>query len=167
MKLANEYWNQISSYEKCVEQKIIPGIIADARNRGYLLKEEFITIGCWKSTRPKPRYQQNSEDDVKCLTKVALSPDSSRKDALAALDTLNGVALRTATAILHWFRDDTPILDMRVVRALDGKFSKISSNWENIELYQEVADLIIRETRRVGVDLRTMDRALWTWDKLH
>lgn len=96
-----------------------------------------------------------------------MSPDSSRKDALAALDTLNGVALRTATAILHWFRDDTPILDMRVVRALDGKFSKISSNWENIELYQEVADLIIRETRRVGVDLRTMDRALWTWDKLH
>jgi hypothetical protein len=162
--LAEEYWGAITPSESDAERNQIPQIVDHARTRGYLKKDEFITLAGWKSKRPLRRYVTNDWRFIKTQTRDALA-SADRYQALKSLDSLDGVALRTATAILHWFRlADTPILDQRVVAAV-GRTPPTS--WERIDFYREVAEEILFEARRVDVDLRTMDRALWAWDKLN
>ena len=86
------------------------------------------------------------------------------KDAINALCQLNGVALRTATALLHWMRpNEFPIIDVRVIAALG---LPDPSSWEDIGYYQRVAEQIRSVAAAASVDLRTVDRALWTLDKM-
>jgi hypothetical protein len=163
-ELAKRYWEVISHREYDAEFNRIPQIVQRARERGYLKTDEFITLASWKSTRPLRRYVANHWRFIKTQTANSLAA-VSRDDGLKYLDALAGVGLRTATAILHWFRpSDTPILDQRIVRALGHRLPK---DWENIDFYREIAGEIVREARRAGVNLRTMDRALWVWDKLN
>ena len=56
-----------------------------------------------------------------------------------------------------------PILDFRVVGAL-GKPEPAS--YEDIGFYLRIAKEIRVLAGRHGLDLRTMDRALWAWQKL-
>lgn len=163
-ELASIYWETISRSERHVEQHVIPQVVESARKRGYLLKDEFVTLARWKSTRPTRSYHSNTQNHVEGQTKRALLPTANREDSLEALVRLNGIKQRTATAILHWFRpDDTPILDVRVVAAAGLETPK---GWENnIDYYRAFAEKIIREAQIAGVALRTIDRALWTWDK--
>jgi hypothetical protein len=77
---------------------------------------------------------------------------------------LRGVALRTASAILHWMRPDRyPILDFRVVGAL-GKPEP--SSYEDVDFYLKIAEEVKSLAQRHALDLRTIDRALWAWHKL-
>ena len=59
--------------------------------------------------------------------------------------------------------DVYPILDFRVVGAL-GKPEPTS--YEDINFYLGIAKEIRVLAERHGLDLRTMDRALWAWKKL-
>jgi len=163
----NVYWRPdiITPEEKEAEKNRIPDIVKSAQERGYLSKDEFIELGRWKSPRPLWHYKQNSEERVTDLTKKALSA-SDRAEALEQLDALDGVALPTASAILHWFRDDTPIIEFRVVEAL-GYSEFPDSRFKNYNFYNEIADKVIQEAKRVEVSLRDMDRALWAWQKAY
>ncbi len=163
----NVYWRPgiITPEEKEAEINRIPGIVKSAQGRGCLYKDEFIELGRWKSPRPHRWYKENSKGRVTDLTRKALSA-SDREEALEHLDALKGVALPTASAILHWFRDDTPIIDFRVVEAL-GYGEIPDSKFKNYKFYNEVAKKVIQEAERVNVSLRDMDRALWAWQKAY
>ena len=66
--------------------------------------------------------------------------------------------------MLQWMRPDRfPILDVRVVNALGWPEPK---SWEDVEFYSRVSERVRDLSRQCDVDLRTMDRALWAWDKL-
>ncbi|MEA3246747.1 MAG: hypothetical protein U9Q74_11385, partial [Gemmatimonadota bacterium] len=122
----------------------------------------FVRVGRWKSVRQTPNYESNSEERVRTAT-VAAFKASDDEQAIAALISLKGVALRTATAILQWMRPERfPILDVRVVSALG---LEEPSSWDDTAYYAQVADRVRELARQCGVDLRTMDRALWAWDK--
>ena len=55
-----------------------------------------------------------------------------------------------------------PILDSRVVGAL-GRPEP--STYEEVDFYLKVSNEIRSLAQRHGLDLRTMDRALWAWQK--
>ncbi len=161
---AERYWDEETAANNALEREI-PDIVKKARQRGYLTREEFLHLARWKSPRRLDLAKKNSEETVRSVTRRALA-ERDREEALRILEKLDGVALPTATAILHWFRKDAPIVDVRICKALGLPEKEAESKRYSYPYYAGLAARIIDEARRVGVDLRTLDRALWAWDKV-
>lgn len=160
-QLEKEYWDLISRNEAS-EEKLFEQEFADARLKGFLSKELFVRVGRWKSVRNTQNYMSNSTESIHIATKIAFTATDD-KVALEALMGLRGVALRTASAILHWMRPDHyPILDFRVVNALG---LTEPSSYENYEFYSQIATIVRNIAQEHDLNLRTIDRALWAWDK--
>lgn len=86
--------------------------------KGFLNKKELIKILKWKSPRPLRYYDQNEEQDVIYITKLALAQDN---DALKIhiLSALKGVNYPSASAILMFYNPSLyPVLDIRVWKQL-------------------------------------------------
>ena len=161
-RLAETYWELITPREAADERQFEHDF-REAREQGLLSKQLFVRVGRWKSTRQTPNYDSNPEEAVRVATAEAFR---ARDDgsAIAALTRLRGVGLRTASAMLRWMRPDQfPILDVRVVGALGWPEP---ASWEDLEFYSRVSERVRDLARQCDVDLRTMDRALWAWDKL-
>jgi hypothetical protein len=122
-----------------------------------------VRLARWKSKRQTPNYEANDDANVRAATARAFAASSPSR-SLSELMQLHGVALRTASALLYWmFPDRYPILDFRVVGAL-GRPEP--SSYEDVDFYLDIAAEIKSLAERHGLDLRTMDRALWAWQKL-
>ena len=67
--------------------------------RGYFTKEEFLQMGMWKSSRPKRNYQNNSEENIKQVSKGVFSTRYEKR-RIDLLTSLNGVSIPVASAIL-------------------------------------------------------------------
>ena len=159
--LAEDYWNRISPCDRNAEHAFERDF-QEARRLRYLPKELFVRVAKWKSVRNTRRYESNPDDKIRAQTTTAFQAVDAT--AINALRELNGVALRTASAILHWMRpDEFPILDYRVMAALGEPAPK---SYEDVHFYIGIADRVKALSRKHSLSLRTMDRALWTWDKL-
>ncbi len=91
---------------------------AAARERGYYELDELITVCGWKTARSKKHVAANSSPAVEKATRVALDPLSSERERMKALTGLGGVAVPTASALLHFaFPEDYPILDVRALQS--------------------------------------------------
>lgn len=159
LSLADLYWNESSATEAAKERRFEQDFL-HARELGYLSKDLFLCVARWKSKRPTPYYKRNSESRIRDVTTKAMA---ARDDtaALSALMRLSGVRLRTASAILHWLRPDRfPILDVNVVVALGEPEPK---SYDDFGLYSRIAQRIRALAGQHQLDLRTIDRALWTW----
>jgi hypothetical protein len=116
--LAGRYWELITSTE-AAEERAFEQALPIARKQGFLTKSLFVRLARWKSVRQTPNYESNDEAAVRAATARAFKATDDARTALSALMQLRGVALRTASAILHWMHPDLyPILDFRVVGAL-------------------------------------------------
>lgn len=161
IQLADAYWKEIKESERLEEQAFERELPA-LRAAGYLSKPVFVRLARWKSVRPTRRYESNSDEQVRAATESAFAA-ADAAGAIAALTQLRGVALRTATAILHWMRpQEFPILDFRVLSALGEPHPK---SFENVGFYSRVADRVRALAAEHALDLRTIDRALWAWDR--
>jgi hypothetical protein len=161
-RLATVYWDLISSTEASEERRFEQDF-AEAKKQGYLSKELFIRVGRWKSVRNTSSYMRNPVESIRDTTSEAFKTEND-KNALAALMRLEGVALRTASAILHWMKPDRfPVLDFRVVAALD---IAEPASYEDFGFYSLIATRVRDLARECDINLRTIDRALWAWDKL-
>jgi hypothetical protein len=161
LQLADEYWGLISPRDRELElllEKELPG----SRAKGYLTRSVFLDIARWKSPRPRRLHEANSPMVIRAATRASFDA-SSDSAAVEPLCTLKGVRLRTASALLQWMRPDRfPILDVRVVNSLG---EAPPNNWEETAFYTRIADGIRTIAKELGVDLRTLDRALWALDK--
>lgn len=160
-RYAGRYWDLITPADRELERSIERGI-GRYRASGYLDKVIFTKVALWKSRRNAHHYAANPEEHIQAATARAFK---ARNDevAVAALLPLSGVALRTATALLHWMMPGRfPILDFRVVKALGMQAPR---SWEDIGFYLDITERLRREAAGSGMDLRTLDRALWAWDK--
>lgn len=159
--LADDYWNRISPRDRSAEHAFEHDF-QETRGLRYLSKELFVRVAKWKSVRNTRRYESNPDEKIRAQTTVAFQADDAT--AINALRELDGVALRTASAILHWMRpDEFPILDYRVLAALGEPVPK---SYEDVHFYTGIADRVKGLSRKHSLNLRTIDRALWTWDKL-
>lgn len=159
--LADAYWKEI--YERDAKaERGFENAFLEARNHGHLTKDLFVKVARWKSVRNTRNYEFNTESEIRAATAAAFQ-GSDDESSINALRELHGVALRTASAILHWMHPDRfPILDYRVMAALGETAPK---SYEDIRLYTRIADRVRELALHHSLDLRTMDRALWTWDK--
>ena len=131
-----------------------------ARSRGYFTRAEFIEVCEWKTVRSKSRVTKNDEDAIVEATRLALSV---RNEALriGIPMLLHGVSWGTSSVLLHLaHRDPYPIIDYRALDALGvprGSVNYTVSFWiAYVKTCRELA-------RVAGVDMRTLDRAMWQW----
>jgi len=140
-----------------LRNEVRPVILA----RGCLTREEFLEICAWKSQRTRSRCSSNDEFTVRTISRGALaSEDESLKMDL--LRTLAGVEWPTASTLLH-FSDQRPypVLDYRALWSLGVRKPPAYT----MPFWLEYLAFTRGLSERSGVDIATLDRALWQYSK--
>lgn len=146
--------------------------MAQVKQRGYLLKQEFLKIMHWKSPRPINHYKQNSPEEIKLITQLAFAADH---DALKIhiLTALKGVKYPSASAILMFYDPAKyAVLDIRVWKQLH-RLKIVSENAKGqaftfhqaekfLQLIREIAQKMNLTPRQVEKRLFDYDRTVQT-----
>lgn len=136
---------------------------ATKRAFGCLDKELLKKIAYWKAPRSAGHIDNNSDEYVKEITGFALEAKEERS-RIEILTVLSGVGWPTASVILHFFHSDPyPILDFRVLWSLNTKVPKQYDFlfwWPYVEACRKLS-------QQFGVNMRVLDRALWSYSKKH
>jgi hypothetical protein len=134
-----------------------------AKRLGYFSKPDFLDLCRWKSPRSQPRAAANCEQFIREVTHTALSTTSEQL-RIEVLTLLRGVGWPTASVILHFAHADPyPILDFRALWSL---------GIDRIPLYDfpfwlDYTGACRSLAQAAGVSMRTLDRALWQYSKVH
>jgi hypothetical protein len=153
-EIASRYWYPI------LETTLVnlrPEVVA----RGYLLKEELKELAYWKAPKSSRHIDKNSEEYLEEITGIALQARTERA-RIEVLTNLHGISWPTASVILHFFhRDPYPIMDFR---ALWSVSLDVPSQYI-FEFWWPYVDFCRRVAERNGVNMRTLDKALWQYSK--
>lgn len=118
-------------------------------------------IAHWKSPRSAGHIEENSEGYVREITGFALQAKEERT-RIESLTVLSGVGWPMASVILHFFHQDPyPILDVRALGSLGVTSPKQYSFdfwWSYVETCRDLS-------KKFGVGMRTLDKALWEFDR--
>jgi hypothetical protein len=126
-------------------------------------RKAFEQVTNWKSPRPAWALARNTDDEVAEAIRLALAATQPRC-AVGVLMSLDGVGCPMASAILTALDQSRwTVIDFRALSSLGVPAERA----EDVRFY--VAHYL-PECRELagdaGCDLRTVDRALWTWSKL-
>ncbi|MBO6515222.1 MAG: hypothetical protein JJ975_01550 [Bacteroidia bacterium] len=133
--------------------------------RGWLEKEDFLTICLWKSRRPKKLYIANAALEIKNCTRAAFS----EKDELLKLNhltKLSGVSVPTASAILSVTNpQDYPIIDERCIQSLN-KLGCIT--WETItpNRWLDYISIVRTIAKAYGKTAREVEMGLFAYNRI-
>ena len=142
------------------DKVIVTDIAPRTKERRFLTCDQLDLLCRWKSPRIGSRCADNDPEFVKAVTKVALTTTSERL-RIEVLPLLRGVGWPMASVILHWCHADPyPILDYRALWSLGAAPPRYDFDlwWRYVCACREL-------TERAGVDMRTLDRALWQHSK--
>jgi hypothetical protein len=133
------------------------------RQAGYLTKDQFLAVVRWKAPRAIRKAQRNPEDLIVEATRTAFG-STHEPLRIGILTLIHGVGFPMASAILHWLHTDRyPILDYRALWSLgisEPPQYSLQFWWSYTQHCRALAD-------QAGVDMRTLDRALWQYSKEH
>ncbi len=148
-------------YEYRLDDQTLEELAPMVRKRGLLTKEELRKVAYWKSPRSSGHARKNDEGFVVEITGFALSTKCERA-RVESLTLLDGVSYPSASVILHFFHADPyPILDYGALDAISLEVPneyKFGFWWTYVEFCRKLA-------KEAGVDMRTLDRALWQYSK--
>ena len=150
------------------------------REQKYLTLSQAYRLVEWKTDRQKTRFLKgNTEAKVRELTKRAAQdadisvnlPDTSA----TKLNQLRGVHFPTASVFLTaWDSDAFGIIDIRTWSALfrlteDGFFNRGKRTLFNAQEFRLYTLLLRKWSMRLheGISPRTIDKALWQYDKTY
>lgn len=135
--------------------------IEPARARGHLLRGEFLALCRWKTPRSQPRCRRNRNDYIREVTRISLST-TNEELKIRVLLLLDGVSWPTASVILHFCdQDKYPILDVRALWSVGLRRVPGYS----FPLWWAYTRVIRGISKRTGLSMRTIDRALWQYSK--
>lgn len=133
--------------------------------RGKYTRAELLKVARWK-TRGRSEWlcELNTEAQVRAATTRALRTRDER-ERVDALIGLHGVALPTASVLLHLARPNLyPIIDFRALWSLgvekEPRFYGFALWWAYVEACRALST-------EAGVTMRRLDRALWQYSKEH
>ena len=133
---------------------------AAARARGHYTRSELIVICDWKTSRSRALVASNRSPVVVARTRAAFRATAERL-RMMELIKLNGVAVRTASVLLHFaYPDRYPILDVRALDSLG-----VTTKPYSIKLWLEYLEACREFAVEYGVSIRTLDKALWQHSK--
>jgi DNA-binding transcriptional regulator YhcF (GntR family) len=145
-----------------VDDPEIEAISRATRERGYYTREDFLKVSRWKGVQVRPRREENDEETVLEVTRLALTTPIERL-RIEALTLLHGVTWPSASVLLHFgHREPYPILEPRALWSFGIERPPEKYEFEFWWGYVQVCRSLAEET---GVDMRTLDRALWQFSK--
>jgi hypothetical protein len=159
----DEYWRP--KYAR--DEERLKAWLAEQSEPKCLDKEHFKDIAMWKSRRPKRHYEKNDGAFVRQVTEHAFGATDERLQ-LHILTALDGVRVPVASTILHFaFPHRYAILDFRVLRTLTSAGLWLLDEAHSFTLagWLEYIQLMRRLAKKLAVDLRDLDKALWAFDK--
>jgi len=143
------------------EDRITQRISPCTRRTGFYTRADFLELCYWKTPRTRRRCEENDEEFIHEVTRIALSTQNEQL-RIGILMLLRGVSWPTASVLLHFgHRNPYPILDFRALSSLSIPMPRgydFIFWWEYVELCREIA-------RRTGAEMRILDRALWQYSK--
>jgi hypothetical protein len=129
--------------------------------RKYLTKEQLKKIGIWKSPRIERHYRKHNEETVREISRFSFAT-TSEEARILCLISLTGVNFPVASTILHFaFPDKYPIMDFRVIRSLGWQ----QPSKYDFRFWQRYCKKIATLSRRLCLPIRTVEKALWKYDK--
>ncbi|MCA6101838.1 hypothetical protein [Bradyrhizobium australafricanum] len=122
---------------------------------------ELRTIFEWKTRgRGRSRLEQNAPEEIEDALRLALIARSERS-AISVLRGLAGVDVPVASAIMTAVDPKRyTILDFRALFSLG-----VERSFSSVRFYLTYLAACRRIAAAAGVDLRTLDRALWQYSK--
>ncbi len=163
-----EYWSDRYDYrDDYHHEQRLKRWLAKQSGRKFLDKESFLGIAMWKTPRGKHHYEANSAGFVRQVTDEAFQARDDRL-RLHILMALDGVGVPVASTILHFaFPDMYPILDIRALTTLTkaGLWSGNEPGASTLADWLKYTRLMRGLSKKLRVDLRTLDKALWAFDK--
>jgi hypothetical protein len=152
-------WARGYAYEEADEA--VDELSGRARARGHLTRAEFLDLCRWKTPRSQPRCATNDSATIREATKIALATTDERAK-MYVLRSLAGVGWPTASVILHFCdRRPYPILDYRALWSLGLRRPPVYS----FAFWWAYTEFARRLARTAGLDMRSLDRALWCFSK--
>lgn len=142
-------------------EDILGDRLETAARRGYMTLDDLVVVAKWKwrGGRTRQLCLENTDKEVKEISAVSFASESERL-RIGALLALRGVQWPMASVILHFaFPDRYPILDIRAINTVGG------SGVYSFALWQQYVDLCRQAAVMHGVTMRTLDKALWAFDK--
>lgn len=136
-----------------------------------MTKDDLIEINEWKfkKTNPDrwienlPRVRNNSDSDVRDISRNVFSEIKSDKDKTDALDNLNGVGTSIASVILTFYNPkEYCVFDWRVWQEL---FGDVPENLYLTENYLKVLEELRNQAVEYNLNVRTIEKAYWTKSK--
>ena len=148
-------------YQYPIQETKLLGLAESVVKRGWMTKDDLRIVAQWKAPRSAGHVEDNSEEYVKEITAFALAAATERS-RIEVLTNLDGVRWPTASVILHFFhKEPYPIMDFRALWSVSLEVPAQYSFcfwWP----YVEFCRILSRDT---GLDMRTLDRALWQYSK--
>lgn len=139
-------------------------IVSRVREDCFFEPTDFKTVCDWKSPRPRRLRESNPDNLIRSLTHIALTT-KNKQQRIEALVKLEGVGVPTASALLHFgYDNEYPILDFRALWSLSVE---IKPHKYNFEFWMKYTNYCRSLAESCGVDLATLDRALWMYSKLN
>lgn len=139
---------------------------AQAANRGYFTKYEFLEICAWKSERRAALCKSNSEEEVQRFTSQALAA-AEESERIRALINLAGVAVPTASALLAAYSPAAfGVIDIRAWQFLHTA-GAVHLNRAGLNLsirnWLEYLKILRAVAKRVGTTPRLVEISLY-WE---
>jgi len=160
---ASELVSYARRYQYPIEEAKLVALRPRILNRGWMLKEELRSLAHWKAPRSAKRMETNPDEYIKDITALAFGAATERT-RIEVLTVLDGVQWPTASVILHLFhRQPYPIIDFRALWSVslpEPKQYTFDFWWTYVEFCRTLAN-------RLGLDMRTLDKALWQYSKEH
>jgi thermostable 8-oxoguanine DNA glycosylase len=148
------------------EENAILDWISRQHEPKYLNKEYFVRLGRWKTPRYHDTRKANQEKTIIQVTRLAYRMQGDL-NKLQILRSLRGVGIAVASTILYFLEPDRyAIFDYHVRNALNKKHCWDRGKDDNTErAWLEYVDVMRKLAAQIGVDLRTLEKALFAYDK--
>jgi hypothetical protein len=153
-----DFW--AGRYPVKADDEVLNGVGLRVRARGHYDRQDFMTVGTWKSARVKPRMASNSDEMIRDITATALGAPLAIQHRILTL--LEGVQVPMASSLLMvWRPDQHTVIDVRAVKSLvvNGLMPDPSPNV--YPPYMEYLAICKAISERCGRSLRLLDRALY------
>lgn len=166
-----ERWSALYEAEEMpkldgLESRLLDEVSPQVQQRGCFSKMELLDVGRWKNptNRNQANLVRNDEAAVRDVTSLAFQAPLHLRHRVLSL--LHGVGTPVASALLTVWRPDLhTVIDYRAVDALHilGRLAEDFPAEEYEERYPDFLVTCLEVAEDLGVQPRSLDRALWMW----
>jgi len=162
-RLSACYEDEMSERDRRLTETLIGNVFPSYALRGFLTKDQFLTVCSWKTPRPKPRCESNEASLIQEVSTIAMTTESEQM-RIQIWTLLAGVKWPTASVFLHFaFPDRYPILDFRALWSLKIEVPAQYS----FPFWLAYTDFCFGLAKNAGVSMRNLDQALWKYSEIN